>query len=637
MTEKFDLSKNILIDKKYVDKNLLINDKDTLKNIISKLNIYNYSIDNYDLVRKNRYGFVKKILTSEEPKYILLYQNPKDLKKFVTNTDSEIEETKDLELEGFLPKVKKPKIEETKPKIEESKPKPIIETLPKLLVTKPKIEETKPKIEETKPKIEETKPKIEEPKPKIETLPKLLVTLPKLLETKPKIETLPKLLVTKPKIEETKPKIEETKKIEQVKSIFQIIKESLGNLGIRDLELNDDRSITNYYKKIVLNKDSWLDKVGVFKFNVIDNSYEFKMKNVDGTLKSHNFKIISELSKGSYNKVMLVKDQTNKTFILKSTIVGDDISQKMAFVENVKHAILYILIRNGLGNIKFIPQPFYIGICSKSESKLEILMIMEAGGKESTVFFGSADQDKINKLIWSIFNAYYLIETKLKINFKHCDFKYNNLLISSEGKPMIIDFGLTKFTISEGTKKINFLPINGGEYFQFSNPELPMLNCIHDLMHLFSSLYFLSSRTNRNFNPWKLINFIKNKDSFILDSNTLISYMEKCFREYIKSINDQKIIIIKNCLSKNLGGLSGVELEKVREFYLFFYDVLFFNFENDIAQGLITKDKLIITPEKLAENLGITVLTDDQAYDKFIKKYLKYKNKYITLEKIKYV
>jgi hypothetical protein len=114
--------------------------------------------------------------------------------------------------------------------------------------------------------------------------------------------------------------------------------------------------------------------------------------------------------------------------------------------------------------------------------------------------------------------------------------------------------------------------------------------------------------------------------------------MEKCFREYIKSTNDPKIIIIKNCLSKNLGSLSGVELEKVREFYLYFYDVLFFNFENDIAQGLITKDKLIITPEKLAENLGIPVLTDDQAYDKFIKKYLKYKNKYITLlEKIKYV
>ena len=73
MTEKFDLSKNIIVDKKFVDKNLLINDKDTLKNIISKLNIFNYSIDNYDLVRKNGYGFVKKIVSSEETNYILLY------------------------------------------------------------------------------------------------------------------------------------------------------------------------------------------------------------------------------------------------------------------------------------------------------------------------------------------------------------------------------------------------------------------------------------------------------------------------------------------------------------------------------------------------------------------------------------
>jgi hypothetical protein len=616
MTEKFDLSKNIIIDKKYVDKNLLINDKDTLKNIISKLNIYNYSIDNYGLVRKNGYGFIKKILSSEETNYILLYKNPKDLKKFGINTDSEIPKNFDLEEINdkkeliILPKVKKPKIEETKPKIEETKPK-IEETKPKTI--EPKKEETKPKIEETKKLLQETKAKL------IEETKKILEETKKLLQ-----ETKPKTLETK--IQETKPKTIKPK-TEEVNSIFQIIKDSLGNLGIRDLDLDDDRSITNYYNKIVLNKNYWLDKIGFFKFNGKNNSYEFNMKNVDGTMKSHNFKILSELSKGSYNKVMLVKDQTNKTFILKSTLVGDDKSQKMAFVENVKHAILYILIRNGLGNIKFIPQPFYIGVCSKSENKLEILMIMEAGGKDSKVFFETANQDKINKLIWSIFNAYYLIETKLGINFKHCDFKYNNLLISNEDKPMIIDFGLTKFTISEGNKKINFLPINNGRYFQFNNPELPMLNCIHDLMHLFSSLYFLSSRTNRNFNPWKLINFTKNQGSFILDSNTLISYIEKCFR----SFDDSKIIIINRCLSKNLGSLSGVELEKVREFYLFFYDVFLFDLENDIVKGLITKDKLIITPDKLADNLGMSVLTDDQAYDKFIKKYLKYKNKYLTL------
>jgi hypothetical protein len=409
------------------------------------------------------------------------------------------------------------------------------------------------------------------------------------------------------------------------KNIFELIQETLSNFGLSSLILENNDSIKKYYNHIVSDISLLIETVGIFEGN--DEVLTYKRKKYSGEEEIKQYEYIKYLNRGGNNTILLYKDENRKEYIVRKSINTDGAissnSQYLSFYENIKHLILYILIRKFIGNIKLVPQPYHLGFRILPHSKIEVLMVMEKANLNLEEFIANPETpiEEIREIFLKIYQEYYLLNN-LRINFKHNDFKCNNILLTDTKSPMIIDFGNSTFTITDREKNIEFKSNSEDSHFNYNPETFSGYGIIHDMLQLITSTHFV----NRvGFNPYTIFTFVNNLGSNILDGN-----ITKCFLEnYLPRIEPKKY------------------------FHYFYNDVDFSPSINLQPEFLADKVEpgvtVFITPEELAHNLNIKLKSNEELFDNYEKKYfikdlhknfnpykakyLKYKYKYINLKK----
>jgi tRNA A-37 threonylcarbamoyl transferase component Bud32 len=452
------------------------------------------------------------------------------------------------------------------------------------------------------------------PPPPVSLLPSVL-PLPQL----PSVPPLPQLPGSSVFVEDSK---------------ISVIQKGLREFGLKKINITDHDSINNYFDEIIKNPKQLSDYINEFSFD--NGKLIYKYKNSKNEDSQKIFELGDNISAGSYNQIGKCTDETGKEYVVRISINQSIKDQKTSFYENIKHCILYILIRNYIGNIKFIPQIYYIGIRKTSRGTFEIMCIMENAGPTLKDSITSFKYEDVQQICLMIYNSLFLIEDKLRINFKHNDLKCNNILISSEKKPIIIDFGFTVFKVED----IWFGSLYKGTHEFYLYPKNYGYNIVYDMIHLFTSLYLTNYPE-----PYKIFTFKKNKGTNILDSTVLIRYLEKKFIKW--KYDDKTYILRDDSLHCPLHNLDAESKQYLQKRFKTFYSYGNYNLAKDksmlphkigvnadgtsIYSDGISDVSIFITPTELADNIGIPLPGDDY-YDKFEIKYRKYKAKYLKLK-----
>jgi hypothetical protein len=395
-------------------------------------------------------------------------------------------------------------------------------------------------------------------------------------------------------------------------TIFDTIENELKKFGL-NIKLGTMEELKAQFIKLIndpLNFATFKEGITVDVFD--SKSIEFNRVRSDMSIEKKTFTFKKTLSRGMYNKTDIYVDQTNnnKEYILRSSIKNTIEDQFKSFYENLKHFILYIIIRKRLGNIKFIPQPYHFGLqINATLGGVTLYMIMEKGELSLDKYLvkptlPTLTPEDIKKIIFSIYcNLYELSSLTIRegdistlLKFKHNDFKCNNLVVSKNGVPLIIDFGLSRFTLTDADKSIEFISCEPGidKYYKSNG-----YNIIHDMLQLIASLNMVKKLVVK---PFEILKFINNKNSNILDTDVIMREMRFQF--------------------------PGVNLGATPLFQKFYDE---FDLENCIIYSDdYEKYTIEITPEELAYNIGLTV--KDRIIDQFEYKYKKYKTKYLNLK-----
>ncbi len=242
---------------------------------------------------------------------------------------------------------------------------------------------------------------------------------------------------------------------------------------------------------------------------------------------------------GTFNEILIYSDDsTNKKYVIKQnkkvdlTKIKNPVVKRFlktlntikAFYENLKHIILTILVTNTYGEIKLMPKIYDIGYIQeqpdlprpgniKSGIGGTMCIVIEYGHVLSNNMAGNRKLDttpKLNKFIYSVYKALELINSiQPPIHFRHGDLKHDNLLISEDNKPIIIDFGFSEFELDSKLKfkslekimnywndyeclhpnyKIKLQQFGVIKYAKPLGLILDMLNSTNDMMFLILSL-----------------------------------------------------------------------------------------------------------------------------------------------------
>lgn len=389
-------------------------------------------------------------------------------------------------------------------------------------------------------------------------------------------------------------------------TIFDTIENKLKKFGL-NIKLGTMEELKAQFKKLI---DDPLN-FATFKQVIVDangsKSIEFNRVRPDTSIERKIFTFKKFLSKGSFNKTDIYINKTNnyKEYIFRSSKSNTEENQFKFFYENLKHIILYIIIRKLLGNIKFIPQPYHFGFKKNvTTGKVQLFMIMEKGESTLETYLekSTLTPKDIKKIIFSIYcDLYELSSLTIKdgdistlLKFKHNDFKCNNLVVSKNGAPLIIDFGLSRFTLTDAGRSIEFISCEANSIkSRYYESEPNDFNIIHDMLQLIASLNFVKKP---GFKPFEILKFINNQNSNILDTD-----------------------IISEIIKNNYGPYY---IKSPQLFRLFYVDF-------DLRTISPSIYRIEITPKDLANNIGLTL--EDRIIDKFENKYKKYKMKYLNL------
>jgi hypothetical protein len=400
------------------------------------------------------------------------------------------------------------------------------------------------------------------------------------------------------------------------------VENGLREFGLKKFRLVDNDSIDNYFEEIIKDLDNLSDYID--EFTQYTNIYTLKHKGLYGSYYEKNYIVGSSAGTGSWNETFTCKDEKGKEFIIKRTNTPDMDGERESFYENMKHLILYILIRKYIGKLKFIPQIYHLGILRKSKNDISIICIMEKGNFILGDYINTVPFIDTQKVFLKIYNSLFIIEDKLKMNFKHNDFKENNILVSSDGKPLLIDFGFCEFKIDT----ISFHTLTHKSHENFDSTNYFGYNIIHDIIQLLTSLYNIPGA---RFCPYDIFKFVKNRNTNILDVAVLIQYLNSKFPVVYTDSDGRFNKSVK--FSSPIHLLPDLELQYFKKMFLTFYDKGKYDLVNDqVINYLLLGKSIFITPTELAYNIGIPLPSDDDSFGNFEEKYKKYKMKYLKLK-----
>ncbi|ADO67169.1 hypothetical protein crov136 [Cafeteria roenbergensis virus] len=325
--------------------------------------------------------------------------------------------------------------------------------------------------------------------------------------------------------------------------------------------------------------------------------------------------LTKEIARGTHN---IVYDATTnspkyKNIILRTTVGVPHTDLHKSIYENLKHLVLYLVNRCNIGKkFQLIPQPLFFGIYKQFDGDYRACFIMEKGDgtlEQKVGFtlkkilnntFTDDYKNEIRRLIYSFYKSLFLFNEQLDY-FAHGDAKYNNVIIKNE-KLMLIDFGYSSFKIG---KLVFNSSQNNNIYYPFYHKEV---NAVQDLCQLLLSFLYI-------FDKYLTVKRINDDDNFW-----------KIFETYktILSVPGEKFIGYNIYSSDVISKFISLPIADV-------WKVLY---KNNIFKYIYMLDlKQIISPDKMKKDYNITV-DDDNLYNRYYyKKYIKYKNKYLKLQK----
>ena len=415
--------------------------------------------------------------------------------------------------------------------------------------------------------------------------------------------------------------LEKTKKIKkEPENKKELIIKYLKYLGINKLNLTSISDIKFQVKNIIEKED--IEYCGIFESDInedgIDEYFMRLLMKEHNIVKIIDFTLVRNLAaEGYWNKIQLYKDKHNKHYIFRSAISRKELRSEpddeylyRSFNENLKHMILYFLLKYYYPHIKYkiVPEIYYFGLYKNSKTgEKTFITCMEVGNMTLEDYFVSmpTNYPEMRRVLFTIFRSLELLND-LRLDFKHGDLKSNNILMTTKNKPIIIDFGKSRFRLDDLLFEIADDP---SAYY-----DNPYMNVTHDVMQLISSLFIpkemslIIKKSSPNKEDYKIdvyeiIKFVKNINSYILEGPV----MEKLIKDRYKIL-----FIPYNKFYLQFTIANGVDLNELKEY--------------------IPGINLIIRSTEFAENLGIIDIEDEKIFDKYEKKYLKYKLKYLRLK-----
>jgi len=304
------------------------------------------------------------------------------------------------------------------------------------------------------------------------------------------------------------------------------------------------------------------------------------------------FNLVGKLAEGGFNKVSKYT-YNDKSYIFREYRKEGNDELFNCFYENLKHLILYIIMCRYNGQIKTIPQPIGIGIYVNNG--VEYIGFLSESGKIDfldSLRAGISDND-IRLICHLIYKDLYMINNVPNMNlcFSHNDMKSENIVLTDDNYPLLIDFGFSFFKIND---IIFYGPILSRQYY--FNKD----NCDRDynLACDFITLLYTMKYYDYNYaisNDTKSIYFY---DNFRFISDKIIRAINK-YENKIKN-DDVYTVLYDNSNIKQIVKSFNYKL----------------NFENNLfPQMNIDSSRLVLYKRQL-----------------YYKKYLKYKQKYLQLQ-----
>jgi len=187
---------------------------------------------------------------------------------------------------------------------------------------------------------------------------------------------------------------------------MDILNTELPKYGI-NIKLDTYENMLAEFTKLISLKKPLINTFYKFEYDFMSPK-DFELK--DGS-KNKKYKFISYLAEGTFNAVAIYLDvEKNENVIVRtsgrySVKYPENIEILFkTFYENLKHIILYILIRHHIGNCKFIPKPYYfLSDAATGLGYFEFNMIMEKGELTLEKYLQSnTDIGLIRKIFYSI-------------------------------------------------------------------------------------------------------------------------------------------------------------------------------------------------------------------------------------------
>ena len=230
--------------------------------------------------------------------------------------------------------------------------------------------------------------------------------------------------------------------------------------------------------------------------------------------KTKEFMQVKFINKGAYNQIYMYTSDDIE-YVARITLY-DKSNRKSnseilidSLTENFKHLILHLVTQ------KIVPIIYYIGITKNkdNEGKDYIITIMEKGEYCLSDYYAKIkNNEKLTQQM--MLSIYKLLETLKTIHFKHGDLTDNNIVITKDLNPLLIDFGRSSFIIED-----IYFPSEEENMINFKDDSI---NITHDMILLFVCLY--KKYDNIVFDNFK---FKNNIGSYILDGDVLKKYLKE--------------------------------------------------------------------------------------------------------------